>query len=147
MAEEDHLVCGLERNGGPLPFMFLQRLQSLKGNDVCFDCGALDPDWASVNQGTMVCLKCAGRHRTLGVHVSRIKSLTMDTWEPVYVIAMLLSGNQQVKGFFSRQHIENTDIETLYTRTRAAEYYRAELQKQVTKHLFLSYIYNIICLY
>ena len=45
MAEEEDKVCGLDRNGGPLPFMFLQRIQNLKGNDVCFDCGALDPDW------------------------------------------------------------------------------------------------------
>lgn len=63
---------------------------------VCFDCPAHSPEWASVSHGTLVCLQCAGRHRTLGVHVSRIKSLTMDAWEPQHVAAMLLSGNAQV---------------------------------------------------
>ena len=91
----------------------------------------MDPDWASVTHGTLVCLKCAGRHRTLGVHVSRIKSLTMDAWEPTHVTAMLLSGNMQVKGFFRRQKVHNTAIEQLYTSTRAAEFYRTELAKQV----------------
>lgn len=85
-----------------------------------------------MSHGTLVCLRCAGRHRTLGVHVSRIKSLTMDAWEPQHVAAMLLSGNAQVKGFFKRQHVHNSPIEDLYPRVRAAEYYRAELAKQVT---------------
>ena len=128
-------VCGIERSGGPLPFLFLQRIQGLKGNDVCFDCGTMDPDWASVTHGTLVCLKCAGRHRTLGVHVSRIKSLTMDAWEPPHVAAMLLSGNAPVKVFFRRQNVHNTAIEQLYTATRAADFYRKELAKQVTLEL------------
>lgn len=98
---------------------------------VCFDCPANSPDWASVSHGTLVCLHCAGRHRTLGVHVSRIKSLTMDAWEPPHVAAMLLSGNAQVKGFFKRQKVPSSPIEGLYPRVRAAEFYRAELAKQV----------------
>ena len=124
-------VCGIERTGGPLAFLFLQRIQGLKGNDVCFDCSTMDPDWASVTHGTLVCLTCAGRHRTLGVHVSRIKSLTMDAGEPVHVAVMLLSGNLQVKGFFRRQKVHNTAIEQLYTSTRAAEFYRKELANQI----------------
>jgi ADP-ribosylation factor GTPase-activating protein 1 len=107
-------------------FCFVDRVLS-----VCFDCGSLDPDWASVSHGTLVCLKCAGRHRTLGVHVSRIKSLTMDAWEPQHVAAMLLSGNKQVKDFFTKSNIQNSPIEDLYRHTRAAEFYRKKLQEQV----------------
>jgi len=88
-----------------------------------------------VSHGTLVCLKCAGRHRTLGVHVSRIKSLTMDAWEPTHVTAMLLGGNGQLKGFLERQGVPPSDIETLYTRARAADFYRTELAKQVSLEL------------
>ena len=98
---------------------------------VCFDCLTPDPDWASVNHGTLVCLRCAGRHRALGVHISTIKSLNMDAWEPQHVIAMILGGNAQLKGFFTRQKIENYAIEYLYVRTRAADFYRKKLKEQV----------------
>ena len=50
----------------------------LEGNDRCMDCGVFDPDWASINHGTLICLQCVGRHRALGVQVSFCKSTTMD---------------------------------------------------------------------
>jgi hypothetical protein len=27
------LLCGLERSGGPLPYLFLQRVKGIKGNE------------------------------------------------------------------------------------------------------------------
>ena len=40
----------------------------------------LDPDWASVNFGVLVCIECSGIHRNLGTHLSRIRSLELDDW-------------------------------------------------------------------
>ena len=39
------------------------------------------PDWASINLGILVCIECSGIHRSLGVHVSKVRSLTLDKWE------------------------------------------------------------------
>ena len=41
----------------------------------------LGPDWASINLGILVCIECSGIHRSLGVHVSKVRSLTLDKWE------------------------------------------------------------------
>eukprot|EP00913_Durusdinium_trenchii_P018313 g17204.t1 len=55
---------------------------ALPENQECADCGAPRPDWASVNQGTLICIDCAGTHRSLGAHISKVKSLGLDKWKP-----------------------------------------------------------------
>ena len=41
-----------------------------------------DPDWASINIGVCVCIQCSGIHRSLGVLISQVRSLTLDKWKP-----------------------------------------------------------------
>ena len=53
---------------------------------ICCDCTSLDVSWASVNHGILLCLECAGRHRSLGVNISFIRSVYMDTWSREQVI-------------------------------------------------------------
>lgn len=47
-------------------------LRKVCGNDRCADCGAPEPDWASLNLGVLVCIECSGVHRNLGVHISKV---------------------------------------------------------------------------
>ncbi|MBW01428.1 Arf-GAP with coiled-coil, ANK repeat and PH domain-containing protein 3, partial [Eschrichtius robustus] len=60
----------------------LQRVQHVAGNSRCGDCGQPDPRWASINLGVLLCIECSGVHRSLGVHCSKVRSLTLDSWEP-----------------------------------------------------------------
>ncbi|KAG0488230.1 hypothetical protein HPP92_007041 [Vanilla planifolia] len=73
----------------------LDLLRKVCGNDICADCGAPDPDWASLNLGILVCIECSGVHRNLGVHISKVRSLTLDVkaWEPSVISLFQSLGN------------------------------------------------------
>lgn len=58
----------------------LQELLRVPGNNQCADCAARNPAWASWNLGIFLCMRCASLHRKMGTHISKVKSLSMDTW-------------------------------------------------------------------
>ncbi|KAG5474422.1 hypothetical protein LSCM1_03204 [Leishmania martiniquensis] len=62
-------------------------------NRECFDCGTKQPRWASTNLGIFFCLRCAGIHRAMGTHVSKVKSTNMDAWMESLMCVMEHIGN------------------------------------------------------
>lgn len=51
-------------------------------SDICADCSALSPQWASVNRGVLLCDECSAVHRQLGRHISQVKHLKKSRWRP-----------------------------------------------------------------
>ncbi|XP_031219457.1 arf-GAP with coiled-coil, ANK repeat and PH domain-containing protein 2 isoform X3 [Mastomys coucha] len=78
----------------------LQRVQCIPGNTSCCDCGLADPRWASINLGITLCIECSGIHRSLGVHFSKVRSLTLDTWEPELLKLMCELGNDVINRIY-----------------------------------------------
>ena len=68
-------------------------IRSTAGNNVCAECGAAEPEWASIKLGIVICLECSGIHRSLGTHISKVRSLTLDKWLPEYVLFLRSRGN------------------------------------------------------
>lgn len=69
------------------------------GNKHCVDCGNPNPQWASVSFAIFICLQCAGIHRGFGVHISFVRSVSMDTWQYDQIKRMQLGGNRLFKEF------------------------------------------------
>lgn len=70
-------------------------LREIPGNDLCAECSASEPDWASLNLGILMCIECSGVHRNLGVHISKVRSITLDVkvWEPTILDLFRALGN------------------------------------------------------
>uniref|UniRef100_A0A0R3W1Q5 Arf-GAP domain-containing protein n=1 Tax=Taenia asiatica TaxID=60517 RepID=A0A0R3W1Q5_TAEAS len=69
-------------------------------NKYCADCDAKGPRWASWNLGVLLCIRCAGIHRGLGVHISKVKSLNLDSWEPQQVAVLKAVGNRRARELY-----------------------------------------------
>lgn len=119
---------------GPFPSVVWEEICQYLGNHKCCDCPSLDTDWASVSHGTLICLDCAGKHRSLGVRVSFVRSIRMDTWNKEQIEMMRQGGNAQIRDFFAKINEESNSIIQLYN-SKGASHYRASLKDRVSKIL------------
>lgn len=90
----------------------LKVLMNLPENQVCSDCSERQPRWASLIVpppgapkdslaiGAFCCLECSGSHRRLGVHISFVRSINLDSWKEKEVLAMENGGNAKVNAIF-----------------------------------------------
>ncbi|KAL4648479.1 arf-GAP with coiled-coil, ANK repeat and PH domain-containing protein 3-like isoform X1 [Arapaima gigas] len=76
------------------------------GNHRCCDCQAEEPCWASLNLGITMCIECSGIHRSLGVHFSKVRSLTLDSWDPEQLKLLCVLGNDLINGIYEAQATE-----------------------------------------
>ena len=81
--------------------------QLLQENPDCADCKAKGPKWASPNLGVFLCIRCAGLHRKMGTHISKIKSVSLDTWKTPELEFMKEHGNRKV----NQQLLVNAPLE------------------------------------
>ncbi|KAG7104270.1 ADP-ribosylation factor GTPase-activating protein GCS1 like [Verticillium longisporum] len=80
----------------------LAAIQKESKNNLCCDCNAPSPQWASPKFGVFICLSCAGVHRGLGVHISFVRSISMDAFKQIEIERMRLGGNENWKTFFEQ---------------------------------------------
>ncbi|SPO26050.1 related to AGE2 - ADP-ribosylation factor and GTPase activating protein effector [Ustilago trichophora] len=73
----------------------LRSLVKSADNKVCVDCKKNDPRWASWNLGCFLCIRCSGIHRSMGTHISKVKSIDLDIWTPEQMESVQKWGNRR----------------------------------------------------
>ncbi|KAG6421324.1 hypothetical protein SASPL_117875 [Salvia splendens] len=87
----------------------LEGLLKFPENRECADCKCKGPRWASVNLGIFICMQCSGIHRSLGVHISKVRSATLDTWLPEQVAFIHSMGNEKANSYWEAELPPNYD--------------------------------------
>ncbi|XP_010533930.1 PREDICTED: ADP-ribosylation factor GTPase-activating protein AGD4 [Tarenaya hassleriana] len=97
-------------------------LRRIPGNNVCAECNAPVPDWASLNLGVLLCIECSGVHRNLGVHISKVRSLTLDVkvWEPTILELFRNLGNEFCNSVWEGLLLLDNDSDSKSTVTHAS---------------------------
>lgn len=106
-------------------------VKALPGNSVCCDCEIKNPQWASVPFGNVFCLECSGVHRSLGVHISFVRSIAMDSWTDQQLAMMKNGGNDKLNTYLAQRGIDRrTPIKQKYE-SDAAQLYKLVLKARI----------------
>ncbi|CAI4210694.1 unnamed protein product [Parascedosporium putredinis] len=92
------------------------------------------PQWASPKFGVFICLSCAGVHRGLGVHISFVRSISMDAFKPNEIERMRLGGNQGWRDFFEA-HEDTTMMGLTWDEATIAERYSGTVGEEWKERL------------
>uniref|UniRef100_A0A3P8ZMR6 ArfGAP with GTPase domain, ankyrin repeat and PH domain 2 n=1 Tax=Esox lucius TaxID=8010 RepID=A0A3P8ZMR6_ESOLU len=109
----------------------IQAIRNAKGNNLCVDCEAPNPTWASLNLGALICIECSGIHRNLGTHLSRVRSLDLDDWTRELTQVLTAIGNHLANSIWESNTQGRQKPAPNATREERESWIRAKYEQRV----------------
>ena len=107
----------------------------IESNQVCNDCGKVNPHWCSITNAVFLCPSCARTHKKFNINISKIKSLEVDDWSKEEIYKLKIGGNERFTNLIKSYNIPLTKDNKEYKYyTKAAQYYRDILCEEVKNH-------------
>jgi len=111
------VVAGMDRDD------VLRELIEKSENATCFDCTVKHPNWASATNGVFLCIECCGKHRAFGVHISFVRSVTLDKWRDEHLATMICGGHARLRSYVAANPaLAELKGETFYSHPLMVEY-------------------------
>lgn len=113
---------------------FFKHVKEQPENNTCFDCLSRQPAWASATFGVLICYDCSAHHRSMGVHISFVRSTSMDNWNIGHLRNVKVGGNGNARAFFREKRgaallQPGTDFKLKYE-SKVAQQYLKELARK-----------------
>lgn len=110
--------------------LYVEQISKIDTNNtLCVDCGTVNPQFTSINNGVLICWECSITHDKLGYNVSYVRDINSE-WDE-YLFGYIRSGsNTRFKENLKDFGIEGMPIETKY-KSKAVDYYRKTLKAKL----------------
>ncbi|XP_053625475.1 ARF GTPase-activating protein Git isoform X2 [Plodia interpunctella] len=121
--------------------MMISRSKHRSSAEVCADCGASDPSWASINRGLLLCAECCSIHRSMGRHISHVKSLRQGSWPPSLLAMVQALTAQNVNSIWEHSLMDTSAPKHLRKKPQPKDpLHPIKSEFILAKHLRLAYV-------
>ncbi|CAH1646314.1 unnamed protein product [Spodoptera littoralis] len=121
--------------------MIISRSKHRSSVEVCADCGASDPSWASINRGLLLCAECCSVHRSMGRHISHVKSLRQGSWPPSLLAMVQALTAQNVNCIWEHSLLDTSAPKHLRKKPQPKDpLHPVKSEFILAKHLRLAYV-------
>lgn len=121
--------------------MIISRSKHRSSVEVCADCGASDPSWASINRGLLLCAECCSVHRSMGRHISHVKSLRQGSWPPSLLAMVQALTAQNVNSIWEHSLLDTSAPKHLRKKPQPKDpLHPVKSEFILAKHLRLAYV-------
>ncbi|CAH2086866.1 unnamed protein product [Euphydryas editha] len=121
--------------------MMISRSKHRSSVELCSDCGASDPSWASINRGLLLCAECCSVHRSMGRHISHVKSLRQGSWPPSLLSMVQALVAQNVNSIWEHSLLDSSAPKHLRKKPQPKDpLHPTKSEFILAKHLRLAYV-------